>query len=62
MQVRVGRGRPVELVPVPNRVLISAEEMGVYVVWHGAWTPKPPLPDPESIQALVDGQPVQSLS
>ena len=44
MQVRTGR-KTFDLAPVPNRVLISLEEMGVYIVWHGAFAPPRPLPD-----------------
>lgn len=34
-------GKQAELSPVPHRVLVSTEEMGVSIVWHGAWpTPR----------------------
>lgn len=62
-----------ELGPVPHRVLISTEEMGVYVVWHAAWVPTRPLPEhlphPDAtmadwlkgVEAFVDGQAVLAL-
>jgi len=69
-QVRVG-GKLLDLAPVVNRVLVSVEEMGLYIVWHAAFAPSHPLPErlppaaPEEprpgwdlggIEALVDGQ------
>jgi hypothetical protein len=62
MEVRIGARKPIELVPVVNRVLVSTEEMGVYIVWHGAYAPPGTLPQPDAIEARVDGAPVQSLS
>lgn len=62
------QGKRVELTPVVHRVLISLEEMGVYVVWHGGWRtprdfPEQPLgPDApagaelEGVAVYVDGQ------
>ncbi|HEY0134347.1 MAG TPA: DUF2169 domain-containing protein [Nannocystis sp.] len=38
-------GETHELTPVPHRVLISLEEMGVYIVWAGAWYPPRELPE-----------------
>jgi hypothetical protein len=59
-----------ELQPVVNRVVISLEEMGVYLVWHAAW----PAPDElvnfmarnqkeeehdlRGVDVVIDGQPV----
>lgn len=73
MEVRLGR-RSVELTPVPNRVLIGLEEMGVYIVWHGAYATPRPLPDrPQTesepaagwdlggVDAFVDGVRVSPL-
>jgi hypothetical protein len=40
MRVRY-EGKMFDVIPVPHRVLVSTEEMGVYVVWHGGWpTPR----------------------
>jgi hypothetical protein len=38
-------GRAHEVIPVPNRIVISTREMGVYVVWHGSWHTPRELPD-----------------
>jgi len=63
MQVRF-EGKMIDIIPVPNRILISTEEMGVYIVWHGAYAPSRPIPDDLSpdaevkIEAFVDGRPV----
>jgi hypothetical protein len=67
MEVRF-EGKTATLVPVPNRVLISLDEGGVYIVWHGAFAPPRPLPEslppgPEppsgwdlaGVEAFVDG-------
>jgi hypothetical protein len=62
-----------EIEPVPHRVLVSTDEMGVYVVWHGAWpTPRElpeRLPEPgedasmelEGIEVVVDRRAVAPL-
>src|SRR5262249_57860542 len=42
MEVRFD-GKMVTLVPVPNRVLVSIDEDGVYIVWHGAYETTRPL-------------------
>lgn len=34
-----------EVTAVPNRVVVSTDQMGVYIVWHGAWHPPRQLPD-----------------
>jgi hypothetical protein len=73
MQVRHA-GKTHDLEPVPNRVLISAEEMGLYIVWHGAWVPPRRLParmraevnpkpgaDMRGIEVLVDGKVIAPL-
>jgi hypothetical protein len=66
-------GRMHDVEPVPHRILVSTEEMGVYVVWHGAWhTPErlprrlPRAEDPaslglEGIDVVVDDLPVEPL-
>jgi hypothetical protein len=74
MDVRFER-KTVSIVPVPNRVLISTEEMGVYIVWHGAFAtprelpdrPQPGLDAPpgwelDGVEVLVDGKPVVPLA
>ncbi len=43
MKVKV-QGKEHAVVPVANRVVISVLEMGVYVVWHGAWRSPKPFP------------------
>jgi hypothetical protein len=73
MEVRFD-GKMVTLVPVPNRVLVSIDEEGVYIVWHGAYeTPRPlgvhppsstdPPPgwDLDGVEAFVDGVQVPPL-
>ena len=66
MQVRF-EGKTIEITPVPNRILISTEEMGVYIVWHGAYAPSHPIPDdlaPDGqprIEAFVDGLPATPM-
>jgi len=73
MEVRFEQ-KMIPLVPVPNRVLISTEEMGVYIVWHGAFAPPRELPDRpqpglepppgwelEGIEAFVDGKRIDPL-
>jgi hypothetical protein len=66
MEVRF-EGKTIEVTPVPNRILISTEEMGVYIVWHGAFAPAHPIPDdlaPEGqprIEAFVDGLPAAPM-
>jgi hypothetical protein len=72
MQVRF-EGRTYDVEVVPNRVLISADEMGVYIVWHGAWRTPRQLPDRfpvqgdtmkmelEGVDVLVDGRSVEPL-
>jgi hypothetical protein len=72
MEVRYARGRgmkTIEVTPVPNRVLISTDEMGVYVVWHGAFAPPPAVLEglfgaetEPAIEAYVDGKPAPLLS
>ena len=66
-------GESYELAAVPHRVLVSTLEMGVFVVWHGAWVPPVPLPlrtvGPhegmaealEGVESLVDGRPIAPL-
>jgi hypothetical protein len=66
-------GRTSEISSVPNRVLISTEEMGVYVVWHGRWRTPRLLPDRmprpgcsptyelEGIEVFVDGELITPL-
>ncbi len=74
MQLRYA-GKTHDLEPVPNRVLISAEEMGIYIVWHGAWAPPRRLPgrmraeinpepgaDMRGIEVLVDGKVITPLT
>ncbi|MDC0671628.1 DUF2169 family type VI secretion system accessory protein [Nannocystis radixulma] len=73
-QISVGfEGKQVELEPVVHRVLISLEEMGVYVVWHGAWPTPRELPsqplgydaatgaDLGGVTVHVDGKPVAPM-
>jgi len=67
MQVRFER-RTYDLVPVPNRILISTEEKGVYIVWHGAWPTPRTLPERfprpgdteamelEGVEVYIDGK------
>jgi hypothetical protein len=66
-------GKVHEVAPVPHRILISALEMGVYVVWHGAWIPPRPLPGRrprpddtmatllEGVEVFVDDKPIAPL-
>ncbi|MCY1060898.1 DUF2169 domain-containing protein [Nannocystis sp. SCPEA4] len=66
-------GKQVELEPVVHRVLISLEEMGVYVVWHGAWPTPRELPsqplgydaatgaDLGGVTVHVDGKPIAPM-
>jgi len=67
-------GKTHDVQPVPNRILISVEEMGVYIVWHGAWVPPRRLPgrmraetapepgaDLRGIEVLVDGKVIAPL-
>ncbi|MBZ5708401.1 DUF2169 family type VI secretion system accessory protein [Nannocystis pusilla] len=66
-------GKLVEIEPVVHRVLISLEEMGVYVVWHGAWPTPRGLPDSplapdapagadlDGVTVFVDGQPIAPM-
>jgi hypothetical protein len=65
------RRRARELQPVLNRVLVSLEEMGVYLVWHAAW----PAPEDlvsfaarnhkeddhplRGVDVVIDGRPIQ---
>jgi hypothetical protein len=44
MKVRF-EGRTHEVLPFPNRVVLSTEEMGLYIVWHGSWRTPRDLPD-----------------
>jgi hypothetical protein len=44
MQLRF-EGKTHDLTAVPNRIVISTKELGVYVVWHGAWRTPRNLPD-----------------
>ncbi|HET6147510.1 MAG TPA: hypothetical protein VFH68_08235 [Polyangia bacterium] len=73
MQLRHA-GKTHDVQPVPNRILISVEEMGVYIVWHGAWVPPKRLPgrmraeiapepgsDLRGIEVLVDGRVIAPL-
>jgi hypothetical protein len=59
---------------VPNRVVISTDEMGVYIVWHGAYAPPRPLaakphshcdppagPELEGIDVFVGGKLISPL-
>lgn len=62
------RGRMHEVPVVPHRIVISTDDMGVYVVWHAAWPTPVGLParpprdgDPptlglEGIDVVVDGK------
>jgi hypothetical protein len=59
IQIRY-RGKVHEVEPVANRILISLEEMGAYVVWHGLWPISPPqpvrMPRPgDSVVAAMEG-------
>jgi hypothetical protein len=54
------RNRQVNVAPVVHRVLISTLEMGVYVVWHGAWVPPTAFPGrafspKDTIATLLEG-------
>jgi hypothetical protein len=61
-----------EVVPVPNRVVLSVEDERLSVVWHGAWATPRELPDRfpeegdaeclelEGVEAFVDGALVAS--
>ena len=66
-------GRVDDLRPIPHRILISTDEMGVYVVWHAGWLTPHPLPrrfpragDPptlglEGIDVIVDERKIEPL-
>jgi len=61
MEVRF-EGKTVPLVPVPNRVLVSLDEMGVYIVWHGAFATPRSLPDrPPSSPNMPTGWDLQGV-
>jgi hypothetical protein len=47
-------GKVNEVQPVANRILISTDEMGVYVVWHGAWPCPKRTKDLSGIEVFVD--------
>jgi hypothetical protein len=67
------QGETTEITPVVHRVLASTLENGVYVVWHGAFTPPDPLPGRmprsdetmatmlEGVRVWVDGQRIAPL-
>jgi hypothetical protein len=68
------RGRAEQLKPVPNRILVSLEERGVYIVWHAPWVAPEALlsaepdhtaphdnPAARGVEAVADGRPVASL-
>jgi len=69
MQLRFEK-RVHDLVPVPNRILISTKEMGLYIVWHAIWRTPRNLPDRlprpgdttafelEGIEITCNGKPV----
>jgi hypothetical protein len=74
MEVRFGR-RMLPIIPVPNRVVISTDEMGVYIVWHGAYATPRPIPakphsmcdpaggsDLDGVDVFVDGNLIAPLS
>lgn len=66
-------GMTTELVPVPNRILISTDEMAVYVVWHGVWpfprelpyriphSDAPALAEANDVEVFADGEVVVPL-
>jgi hypothetical protein len=49
-------GKTIEVQPVPNRILVSADEMGVYVVWHGAWLCPKRINDVTDVDVFVDNR------
>jgi len=49
-------GKTTEVQPVPNRILISTDEMGVYVVWHGAWPCPKRTKDVSEVEVFVDNR------
>jgi hypothetical protein len=49
-------GKVNEVQPVANRILISTDEMGVYVVWHGAWPCPKRTKDLSAIDVFVDNR------
>jgi len=69
MEVRF-EGKSYDLIPVPNRLVLSVDEERLSVVWHGMWHPPRELPDRlpregddatmelEGVDAFVDGVPV----
>jgi hypothetical protein len=51
-------GKINEVQAVANRILISTDEMGVYVVWHGAWPCPKRMNDLGGVEVFVDNRKV----
>ena len=54
--VRAAAGKVNEVQPVANRILISTDEMGIYVVWHGAWPCPKRMNDLNDVEVFVDSR------
>ncbi len=52
-------GKLTEVQAVANRILVSPDEMGVYVVWHGAWLCPKRMKDLGGVDIFVDSRKVE---
>jgi len=55
-------GKTAEVQPFANRILISTDEMGVYVVWHGAWACGKRMKDLGGVEVFVDSRKVEAAA